>query len=302
MIKQWGEWINARQFHAGIVAFVCVMSTFIYLPGTFIASIVLAFVTLRNGAKFGAVVLAWVAIPAIAFAVRGHFSAFGIAWVHCFVVYIAALTLRNTHRWNDVLLVLTLVGCAVVMAAHGFIPDVNAVWHSVLTRLMGTLTASQSVPSEYWPRIIDLYSRIGTGVVTSTLMIFMFLELMIARYWQSIIYNPGALKVEMLKLRIHRWVSLILPIAVILAFITHNTVLIDMMPVILFPFIVEGLIVLHAAAVAKPNWRFMVPVAYVATFVFTYFICLWALIGFLDGWVKFPSRIKAFEILEKGEK
>ena len=53
MFKQWGQWLNAKQFHAGILACICMLSTIVYLPGTFVASVIIALTTLRNGAKFG---------------------------------------------------------------------------------------------------------------------------------------------------------------------------------------------------------------------------------------------------------
>jgi hypothetical protein len=263
---------------------------------------VIAFVTLRNGAKFGLTVLAWIALPTIALAVKGIFSIFAVGFIHCIIVFVLALSLRHTHRWNDLLFILTLVFVAFVGLIHVFVPEVGQEWHKLLMQFMQSWVAQGQQEPAYWPAIVKTASKIGTGIVSFTLMTFMFLELMVARFWQSVIYNPGAFKREILQIRINRWVSLLLPLVFVLIVMTHNPTLTDMYPVVVFPMTVAGLVVIHAFGVAKPNARFFVPVAYVATFIFSYLICLWAVVGLVDAWINFPSRAKVFELLEKGEK
>lgn len=301
MIKQWGEWLNAKQFHASIVAFICMMASIIYLPGTFVASIVLAFTTLRNGAKFGLGVLAWLAIPAIALGFEGELSLFAIAWIHCLIIFVLALTLRQTHCWNNVLLVMTVFFIVFIALIHFIVPDVGFEWHKLLLQFMQNWVAQGQSEPNYWPTIVTFFMKCGTGFIAFFLMTCMLLQLMIARFWQSIIYNPGAFKREILKIRINRWVSLLLPLMLIMSITTQNDVLTDMLPIIVFVFMVAGLVVVHTIALAKPQMRFVVPVVYIATFLFIYPIGLLALVGFLDAWIEFPSRVKAFELLNKGE-
>lgn len=303
MLKQFGPWLNHRQFNAGIIAFVCVMSTLVYMPGTFLASIVLAFVTLRNGAKFGLAVLAWIAVPALALMIKDVFAnIFTMTFIHCLIVYVLALTLRNTQRWNDVLCIMTLVFIAFVGLIHFFIPDVASEWQKVLMQFMQNWVSNGQTEPAYWPEIVNMFSKVGTGVIGFALMCFMFIELMLARFWQSIIYNPGAFKINMLKIRVNRWVALLLPISLALVIFTNNMTITDMLPVILFPLMVAGLVLIHCVAMSKSQLRFIVPIVYVFTFVFTYAICLWAIIGFIDAWFNFPVRAKALDLLEKGEK
>ena len=302
MIKQWGEWLNAKQFHAGIVAFICMMTSLIYLPGTFLASVIIAFTTLRSGFRFGLSVLAWVAIPAIALGLRGDLSAFAMSLLHCLIIFALALMLRHTHNWNNVLLIMTVVFVAFIGLAHLLVPEVSLVWNKILSQFMQNWIAEGQTEPSYWPEAVSIFSKVGTGVVAFVLMSSMLLELMIARFLQSITYNPGAFKSEILKIKINRWGSLVLPVFLIVIMVSGNTVFTDMLPAIVFSFMVAGLVVVHAIASIKPQIGFMVPVAYVATFIFIYLICLWALAGFLDAWIQFSSRVKAFELLKKGDK
>jgi hypothetical protein len=301
MIKQWGEWLNEKRIHAGIAAVACMMTSIIYLPGTFLASIVVAFTTLRHGAKFGLTVLAWVAIPAIVLGIEGQLSAFAVGLIHCSMVFVLALVLRNTHSWNSLLFLMTIILIIIIALVHLWVPDISGVWNTILSQFMQNWVEQGQTEPTYWASTVSVFTKFGTGIVAFALMSFMMLQLMIARFWQSAIYNKNAFKREILKIRINCWVSLVLPGVLLIAVMSPHAFLWDALPVILFGFIIAGFVVLHTFALTKPQAGLVVLLAYIATFIFIYLICLWALVGFLDAWINFPWRAKAFELLKKGD-
>ena len=59
---------------AALVAFGCVMLAFVGLPGEIAAAVIIAFVTMRKGWQSGAIVLAFVALPAVGFLLHKELS------------------------------------------------------------------------------------------------------------------------------------------------------------------------------------------------------------------------------------
>ena len=278
------------------------MLAFVGLPTSLFANIIIAFVTLRNGSRFGLVTLLWVALPALAMLALGHISIFDLIWVRCLIIYGLALVLTHTHRWNDVLAALTILGVIVVAVIHGIIPDIDQKWYELANQFMKQWTAAGQTQPSQWQDLIHIFAHIGTGLAIGSILIILLLQLLIARFWQAIMFNPGALRKEVFQIRINRWVSLLLPLAIILMMVTQAALLIDLLPIILFPFVVAGFVVLHTLAFVMPKLKLLIPIAYIITCLFIYLVCLWACLGFIDAWVSFPFRRQALQLLKKGEK
>jgi hypothetical protein len=295
MIKRFGTWLVARHLNAGLAALACVLLSLIGLPTSIIAGIIVAFVTLRVGPKAGLILLAWVALPAIALFIRGHASMFDLVWLRCFILWGLGTALYYTHSWNLVLCMLTLIGVIGVALIHALIPNVEHTWYALGTQMIQSVVGQEHMPPAQWDSVMHSFARFGSGIVLFCSITGLFLQLLCARYWQASIYNPGGSRQELMRMRIQRWISLILPICILLAVFTNLAYFTDVIPVILFPFVIVGFVCLHAFMMTAPKLGFLVPVAYIATFFVMYLILVWSALGFVDAWVDFPARLEALK-------
>ena len=295
MIKRFGIWLVVRHLNAGLAALACVLLSLIGLPTSIIAGIIVAFVTLRAGPRAGLILLAWVALPALALLIRGHASMFDLVWLRCFILWGLGTVLYYTHSWNLVLCVLTAIGVIAVALIHAFIPNVAHTWYTLAMQMVQSIVGSEQAPPAEWGNIMHGFARFGSGVVLFCSITGLFLQILCARYWQASIYNPGGSRQELMRMRIQRWLSLALPICLLLAIFTNLAYFTDVIPVILFPFMIVGLVCLHVFAMAAPKLGVLVPVAYIATFFVMYLILVWSALGFIDAWANFPARLEALK-------
>ncbi|MDF1797129.1 MAG: hypothetical protein P1U63_11395 [Coxiellaceae bacterium] len=286
-----GHWLLAKNMNASIVAFVCALLPAITLPGEFLASIIVALVTLRKGGKSGLMVLTWVALPAVAMMLIGKLSLFDIMLARCVLVWALALVLRQMRSWSLVIMLLTVVGAVGVVFFHAWIADPVSFWSAKLSIYFLDMAKSLPLPADNIKDNVQLIAGFATGLLAFVVVLGIFLQLFLARCWQSSLYNPGGLRKEAHQIRVNQWASLVL-IFIVIAACFKIAILIDMLPVLLIPFIVAGLSFIHWWVNQKQKAAFLLVLVYVGFVLFPYVSIALALLGIADSWVDLRSRFQ----------
>lgn len=157
-------------------------------------------VTLRKGALEGA----WVALAMLGMSVAVLFMVeSGWLWYllpsisFCCLVFVASLILRVWVSWSLCLVVTSLLGVLsnhIIFSSFDLREDLMAMAsHSAseLNRIEFEKMVELMLQNEH------LKSSMAVGVVLGA-----FVSLVIARYWQALLYNPGGFKAEFQSLRI----------------------------------------------------------------------------------------------------
>jgi hypothetical protein len=239
--------MRGRQ-QAALVAFIL---SWIPLLG-WVAVIIMALVTLRKGAKAGAVILAVVLIPDLwAMIAHGHV---GLVFVNVLygsvLVYAAAVMLRTWPSWSMLLQVVTLFGIASVLMLHLVVPDMQAWWVKYYQHLLAMMAkAGQDLGNLKVAfakqGVLEFVAKLSTGLVLASALAGSLLNLVLARWWQGILFNPGGLRVELYQICLHpAWcIGLI---AVILAAWGGLNIAWDILPLVILPFLPAALSLVHA--------------------------------------------------------
>jgi len=162
-------------------------------------------VLLRRGFKDASTVIAFGLVPAVAIWAFGDPSTL---LVLLGTLGLAAL-LRAGHSWSRVLLSSVVLGLVYSLILDAVLRETFAVLAKALSEALPQVEGKPVIPGEL----------IGPVLVASTavmLQLFSVLALMLARYWQAALYNPGGFGREFRALKLPRAVMLALVAAMVL--------------------------------------------------------------------------------------
>ncbi|MCE1115355.1 MULTISPECIES: hypothetical protein [Pseudomonas] len=148
-------------------------------------------VFLRRGFKDASSVIAWGLLPAV---VMWYFGEPSTLLVFLGTLGLAAL-LRAGHSWTRVLLSSVVLGLLYSLILDAVLRDTFEVLAKALEKALPQFEGKPVLPGEL----------IGPLLVASSavmLQLFSLLALMLARYWQAALYNPGGFGREFRELRL----------------------------------------------------------------------------------------------------
>lgn len=242
--------------NTGILAALFAAVPMLYL---FSAALV-ALTTLRHGLTAGTRILVVALIGGL---VSWQMSGLPMSLVVLVLGALLAVVLRATQNWNQTLLLGAVLGLILAIIAQAlFQTQFSAVIDSIQS-----VIATNGSNSPEW-RLMEAIKPIAGYLVMSSQLAETIGALLLARYWQAGLYNPGGLKAEMHGLRFTVQEVVVLAVAVVLA------LLIQPAAIMLFgiPLIVVGLATVHGiVAKLKLGGQWLVAL-YIALIMFNQII------------------------------
>jgi len=265
-------------------AFVAVIAAL--LPMLYWASAAaVALVTLRKGSRDGAGVLIWALLPGGAWAYSGDPTPLAVITG----TFLLAVTLRETISWAKVLMLALPIGA---LAGIGLETVLDGLLGQVIeaTEKFLSQSAQQSGEIRLDTERLRLLLVGGLGSVHTA---FMVLSLLLARSWQSGLYNPGGFKQEFHALKLPQMYTAIL-LAVLLTIYQLELDFMRWLPLLLLPWIFAGIALIHGSLAKRDLGRSWLIAFYVAIiFIGPYVITLLVLAAIIDSFVDFRARIPA---------
>jgi len=288
MVKKLGLFLLNSDRNAGLIALLFNLLSLINIPGGFIAGIIVGFVTLQKGAKSGLIILAWVALPTLSQGVLGQFGLFDLLLVRAILIWCLALILRKQNSWGLVLECTALLGCLIVLMAHLWFSHIEAWWIKTLNEyyhLFGKdlWTLSETQVSQ----IIHTLAPYATGVIVSLVLLGTVVQVLIARGWQSVLFNFGGFKKEFISIRMGK-IAAIVMLVTLIGGLCKMAWLRDIMVVFWLPFVLGGLAFLHYWVNKHKKWMSVLIAFYViSVFLPVFSIIVLVMVGFMDSWFNF---------------
>ena len=290
-----GQFLLKKDMNAALTAFGCVMLTFLGLPGELAAAVIVAFITLQRDYKSGAFVLAFVALPGVAFLMHGEVSPFDFIFLQCVFVWFFAALLKKYHSWYLVFDAMAFLGVVFVVLFHCFVSDTGLFWMNfmkhLLTEVNSNLDAHVNV-SQIMTNL-RLLAPYFSGVLVFSITSLIFVELLLARLWgYRQTGRRGKLYQEFLTLRVG-YIGAALLTLVIIGVLLHWPIARDILFAVLLPFVVNGLSYLHYVAKRYKQMIFLVVLLYIGFFISIVsikIVILLALIGYVDSCCDFRKR------------
>lgn len=241
----------------------------------------LALVTLRRGPLEGvlSIVAAAGILALVVVAMNGNPVISGLHVLEYWgPIFLLAWLLRVTVSLPLTLSVSLAGACLVLLGFHTVVADTGAFWQQQLGPLM---------EQELEPRVVNNVLPVLSGYWMLGLWALVVGSLLLGRWWQALLYNPGGFGAEFQALRLD-WRLAGAALALMLgAAATGPGLVHDLALVAAGGFTVQALAVAHAVrATAGWHWAAMVPVYLLLPLLFQ----LYALVAIADSWLDIRRR------------
>ncbi|MBV1913880.1 MAG: hypothetical protein KUG72_00745 [Pseudomonadales bacterium] len=266
-----------------LVALICMSLPLLFVVGAAIVGLTI----LRKGISQGAVVFCWATIPASGWMIMASdptplLVVAGTATL--------ATILRSSVSWVSTLIASLAIGFVCGFALQWLAPEAIR----ELIDASGQMIASMNIEQldQLNQAQIDLFlEQLVISMTAAAHVVFILMSLMLARYWQSNLYNPGGFQQEFHQLRIPSMMALALVIVVLLGG-SISPAISGWIPLITVPFALAGLALIHGLVHIKGMGRSWIVVIYLLLIVIMpYMYLMLVLIAIIDSMVDFRSKI-----------
>lgn len=279
-MKAFAQWAIQSRLRTTAAAFVCMATPLLFWIGAALVGLVI----LRHGWRDGRSVLIWAVLPAIAWASIGDPTPL----MAIIGVSVLAVILQQTIRLDYTLYLATGLGVAMSFLLPVLMPEFLALVAESTQVLIQESLVDQP---ELLVKLEPLFAPMIGGVFAALHTLAIILSLLLARYWQSELYNPGGFGREFKALRLPvAYCAPVVTIMFVAASISPE--LVGVIPVLTVIMMLAGLSLLHGLTTIKAVSGWMVPV-YVALLIFgPYTYTLLIFLALMDSALNFRKRVK----------
>ncbi|WLH90960.1 hypothetical protein PSH87_02755 [Pseudomonas sp. FP453] len=204
-----------------------------------------------------------------------------------------ALVLRASESWVRTLLVSVALGLVYsVMLGAAFRPQIEGLSQEIVKILpmaLGDLYQQLSVDER--ARFASLIAPVLTGLIAALLQVVSVLSLIVGRYWQALLYNPGGFGREFRSIRIPAGPAMLL-LACMVVGPNFGPQMALLAPICSVPLVFAGLALIHGLVARKRLAKFWLVGLYVTLLLFMQLIYpLLVVLAIIDGLIDFRDRL-----------
>ncbi|WP_162596655.1 DUF2232 domain-containing protein [Thiofilum flexile] len=238
----------SSRLHAIMFTLSMTLISFVLAPLGIFANAAVALVTLRLGAKQGL----WVALPVtagltlIVMVLKGNalvgLTSGLVSWLPLVVL---GAVLERTVSWTQVLQYLLAILAVLIIGFYVAVGNPAAVWEQWLISLVNYLPLENTEQTLQLTETMKISAPYMTGVLAALLGVHWMVSLMLGRYWQAQLYNPGGFQTELHRMRMSKPLALLMIALVGLRLFVDSALLTDLIIVGLAVFLFAGLSLVH---------------------------------------------------------
>ena len=301
-MKALAGFIVSGRFQAILVAALSGMLAFVQPPFTtlahYLGAAVIALVTLRIGVTQGLQVLIVATLLTVLFYLAAGSQAATVAvtvlllWLPCWLV---SVVLRQTVNLASAMLTASALGVVVLMLVYGLAGDPAPWWLERLQSFEAELEVAglfpQGMPAQ---DLLQDLSRLLTGVVLASLVLSTLSSVLLGRWWQALLVNPGGLRSEFVALRLGQGAGVLTLGLMLVAQFTQglsSDMAAQSVIVLLVPYLFVGLAVVHGVVAQTGRGNGWLIAVYIMLAILPQATLLLAGGGLLDTWIDFRRRL-----------
>ena len=293
-MRRLGEFILSGRLQALVVTSLLTMAGLLlpflsYLSG----GVAPALVTLRKGAMAGLQVIIGSLILTAVFTMLAGFNpqiviavAIGI-WLP---VWFCANVLRVTASQGQLIVAAGMCSLLYILMTHLILGNVAEWWDSWLKLWLDQV--SQEDRKVQFQEILATAAPLMNAMSAAGLFISLATTLLVARWWQAALFNPGGFREEFHALHLPRGLIFAVIAGLVLVFLDlagPGTLALDILLLLIFLYLFQGLAVIHRTVVSRkmaPGWLIGM---YMLLFVVPQSILFLACLGMVDSWLVRPG-------------
>jgi hypothetical protein len=299
-MKALATYVMRGRSQAILLTTVFAVLSLILPPFSYISGGIIALVTLRKGAGEGALIslIAGVIMAVLSYVTMGHIVLAAayliVVWVP---IWILAQVLRKTVSLPLTLTAAAAMGALGVVAIHLLLDDPVGWWRNILEQFFAQAISGAQLPegSLGTGEALDAMSRMMTGLMASAFIVSLVFSLVLGRWWQAMLYNPGGFKQEFLSLRLDRTSAIIVIVVMAAAFFSEGfgNLATDLAAVVITVASIPGLALMHDwVANGGGNTIFLVVLYVLLLFAMPQMTAALAISSIIDSWVDLRRYFK----------
>lgn len=290
--------IMSHPMTAALIAAVCGLLALMLPPLLVPSGATIALVTLRRGPRQGGWVLglAVAAGGVLAWAMLGApqlvLTLALLLWIPLLAL---ATLLRSSISLRLTLQVTGLLSLVAVLAFYLVLGDPatwwNGVIHTMLSRLQHAGVFTDSGTRKQLAHFFDSWAPLAPGQLVFSGLLIVLLALLVGRWWQALLYNPGGFGDEFRGLRLGRPLATLMALLLVLAMVPGRPLLINLCLALSVVFLLQGLALAHGVITQLGLGKGWLVAFYGALFVLE----LWPfllILAVIDDWIDFRSRLR----------
>tara|TARA_R110002095_G_scaffold126558_5_gene109617 strand:+ start:993 stop:1901 length:909 start_codon:yes stop_codon:yes gene_type:complete len=283
---------------ATLVVSVMAVLSLLMPPLVIISSAALCLITLREGALEGVKVLigSTVATALIGYiALATPLIAATYLCVMWLPVFLVALVLRHTRQMNVAIECLVVLAMLAVVSVYVFVDNPAEQWALSIQAVIATLGEQQDilVSQSQLQEGLAFWSAYMTGIVVAGTITSIMMSLLLGRWWQGLLFNPGGFNQEFTSIRLLPRDAYAFIVLIVLALLFSGQLAelmwnLDVQLVLLF--LIVGVSVVHVIIKNRGTSQFLLFGFYVAVFFVPHLMLPLILIGLSDVWMNWRER------------
>lgn len=287
------RFIMAGRFQAA--GFVIVLALLPVLG--LLANAAIALVTLRKGWQEGLLItlIGSVAMALLTY-VEQHNVVLGfvMALIQWIPVVLLAWVLNQTISWKITLQMLFGLSVLAVFVLHILIPDITIFLSTLFDSTMmnnARLSTEDKTNLGELKQAIPKIAPVFVGVITAIVSGMIIIALLIARYWQAQLYNPGGFGEELRELRLGKLSALIMLSIVILELLTQSYMVAELLICGVAVFLFQGIALVHALVKRNDMHQLWLVAMYLLLILLNWRMApILAAVGIIDSFADFRRQ------------
>ena len=284
--------VNALAAMSGFAAL-----SFAFPPLLVMSFATLGLVTMRKGGRegvlllLGCITLFAVMSFLLTQVIRADLMILATLWL---MVWCGALVYRfmSTPAW-----MINAVGVIGLCSVAGFylvVSDPAAFWLVILEQHLKPIFVEQQMLSSdaELDQLLKLLAGVLTGGFAALICVLLIVSLLLARWWQAMLYNPGGFRQEFYQLRLGHITATVLIVLLIVSMVGRYAIFSDMATVLWLLFFFQGLAVVHGLiGMTGLGIGWLVTLYMLLAIVPNYASPVVSGLGLVDTWFNFRRRV-----------
>ncbi|BCN93358.1 hypothetical protein THMIRHAM_11430 [Thiomicrorhabdus immobilis] len=277
-----------------IIAVVLFSALSVFLaPFGILVGAIIALVTLRISVTEGFKTLIWGVVSNVALTILisgNYFPAMISIIEYMLPIWLLAVVLRQTNSLALALqLAMVITGLSVVLF-HMAVPNPVDWWVALFNQYVAPLFEASQIPFD--AKLIPNLAEMVTMLIAIFMIILWFSILIIARWWQSELYNPGQFKIDFYQISLPKSTAYTAIVLAILGLVSgaEAGLVYDLSGIIIAGLMFQGIAIAHHTVATKELNKAWLVGLYILLFLFPQAMLILATIGLVDTWVDFRNR------------
>lgn len=274
--------IMKRPFSAALITVVCAALPLLF----WISAAAIALVTLRKGPGQGLSVLVWGLLPAGYWwiyqgdpgTVVSLLMAWGMSWV-----------LWKTIAWEKML----FTGVVFALLFSSLIPVLEPEMLAQLSQVAKEIyiQINPEVTEAFGDNLDTMVRALIVGSMATTYLVLALASVLLARYWQSALYNPDGYQKELYEFRLKPVSTMLLLASIVVAPVLKIDSVVLLM-IVSVPMLVAGLALVHGVVAKRNMGGHWLLVFYASVLILgPSLLLLLVIMAVFDSWFNFRARL-----------